>query len=427
MINFAFFSPVCILFHFFEYTFLSVTMLGWFSGKGKGKKNKKASSKGHTAPVPKKVKSNISSGEEEDAVINVKKRTKRTKKSRPAVKMESKEMTTDAPLVKVKIEGLPNIVDIKQMVADYPHLQTYEKTCVGAKESESAMDLSADTGIKRRKKKERDGKQSESRAASDATPSSLNENPLAMASQRRAIQRELDALPEVRPVLLGKEEWNSNDKLEMIKGEILHLPLMDAEFEQKELLHESGEWKHYSNGQKYTFPPCAKGAECHGMAGTIQMEDGKGVFRRILPALMFESEYKHFIKTGIAPAKRNWCVACWRKGITDTLLAVRGAELMVDGDEQQFKLSKDTLIQPYRQTTDRKGGYYSHCCMVSPDGKWEGLIGPIATWRASYLVGRVGPDGRHYVDQSAMMWKPGDTETIGMGETVRNFSTGVAL
>jgi hypothetical protein len=399
--------------------------------KSTSKRKAKASSSGsvsgaHTQKKSKaEVKDNISSAEEEESLVVTKTRTKRVKKGRPPVEMKQGDLTVGAPRFTVKIEGLPKIVDISQITIDHPHIKIEDKTCVSAKEN--AMDLSVDkdTDSKTKKKKERDSKKSEGRILSDQASSSANENPLAVVAQQQALQRQLDSLPVVKLIMLGQEAWAQKDKMEMLQREMLHLPGMDADYEQKEMMRPAGEWTH-ANGRKYKFPACEKGAKCVGVIGKVKMDDGKSVFCHPLVSMMFPPEYAHFIETGIAPSARTLCVGCWRRGVLDTVLAQRGSQVLVDGDEQEFKLDTEELIQPYRQTTDQKGGYYDNCVIKSPESKWEGLIGPMAVWRATYLVGRIDKHGRPYIDQTALMWKPGDVDMIDMGETARNFWTGVA-
>ena len=150
---------------------------------------------------------------------------------------------------------------------------------------------------------------------------------------------------------------------------------------------------------------------------------------------MMPDEWKSFIDTGIPPAKRTYCVVCWCGMTLDTVLAFRGNEVLIEEQdeetgevkrmEQEFILDKNELLQPFDVTTDNEEGYYRECVLQPLEKNWEGMQGPMPIFRTTAVVGRLTKEGQPFLDQSAMVWKQGVPEQIQMGESVRNFSTGV--
>lgn len=344
-----------------------------------------------------------SSGEEEQKAETAE-RGKRPKRVRqpPA----AQEMTSGWMLV--KSEGFPEIRSLSELARDNPHLCTdlsKADRCVGAGKV-----------VKTEKAEEADIK------------TSTHENPMVKPLEMVELQRRLDAPPRVHPVIVDGQTWQHSDKVRLIRQNRWYLPLFTATFDS-ELLGASGTWKH-TNGKVYNFPACIKGDRCTGMSGRIQFAaEGKNKgepFKYVLTSLMFPKEYERFLKDGTAPSVRQLCVGCLRISICDSVAAFRGGQVMEGDKSTEITLSEDTLIQPCRNVPDCEDGYHREFMLEPSDEKYEGITGPIATFRATFLVGRKTKYNRPYVDQSALVWQPGTATSPALAESISDFSTGVS-
>lgn len=366
--------------------------------------------------VKTETKLNISSAdEEEQQKSKPNARSKRTKQPRNPVKME----TTLSGFQMVESDGLPDIRDLACLVQDNPHMctdMTQSNRCVGSKSGKDEKENKS-------KKQDTDG---------DVKMSTV-ENPLSRPLEDVQCQRRLDQLAIVNPVIVDGQSWKLSDKIRLLRQNQLYLPLLKASFES-ELLAASGTWKHF-NGRVYTFPACKRAEKCVGMDGTIPFSttdsfNGKP-FKYILTSFMLPEEYAQFLKDGRPPLSRQLCIACMRTLLVDTVCAFRGGEVLADTkdakESKKLSMQEDMLLQCYRNLVECDEGYYRELCLEPNDEQWEGIVNPIATFRASLLVARKGRFNRPYIDQSALVWKPGVTGRPALGESIKDFSTGVSF
>lgn len=384
----------------------------------------------------KKESGDISSGEEEEETVNkTKTRTKKNKPVRPPPELESES----APVLKVEIPYLPVIRDLEQMPMDHPYMTTDPTAifpCVGMSEAQNmdtspealaAAAIAAIPGLK--SKRERERKKQEAKDLADAQMSSPKEMPL--TSSHAIIQKKINDMATIRTIALDRKDWNEQDQLTALQQELLFLPKMIAALDQA-LLRACGRWT-YTNNKEYDFPPCPNGIKCVGITAKVVNEDGVTFFEHVLTSMMFREEFDHFIETGEAPTRRLSCVGCCRSELRDVILALRGERVMrknQDGkdeqkNQQELHLKANQLIQRYRNKRECEGGYFRDCMIEPLENVWEGMIGPVAEFRASYMVGRVTKQGHPYIDQTAIVWEPKEAETPMIGETVQDFSTGV--
>lgn len=363
--------------------------------KAKPKAKKKKSAK--KPPI-----ADISSGEEEKRAKSSK-RAKQPKRSRQPPTVDE----LAGAMLLVDATGFPEIRDLGKLINDNPHMCgdiTKPDRCIGTKP---------------------EGKEEKQ----DAEPSP-KENPSTKPLEQIECQRRLDEMPVVHPVIVDGQTWRESDKVRLLRQNKYFLPLMRASLES-ELLAASGTWKHGS-GRVYEFPRCKRGDKCVGMDGNITFvasdsSNGKP-FKYVLTSFMLPTEYEKFLVDGRAPQTRQPCVACLRVMLVDAVCAFRGGKAFLGDSKEVTELTpaEDLLLQPYRNLIDCEEGYHREFCLEPNDECWEGVISPIATYRASLLVARKGRYNRPYIDQSAMIWKAGVAGKPALGESISNFSTGAS-
>jgi hypothetical protein len=364
----------------------------------KKERKKKASVKKEPAP-------DISSGEEERKT-KTRTRAKRSKRGRQPPELEE----LPQQMIVVESDGLPEIRDLAQLIKDNPHMcgdTSKPDRCVGAP---VRMD---------------EGKDEKKEEKKDDAKTSDKENPLSRPLEDTECQHRLDELPQVHAVVTDGRTWKDSDKVRLLRQGNFFLPLVKASLES-ELLAASGTWKH-SNLRVYDFPACKRGEKCVGMDGDVTFPDGRP-FKHILTSFMLPQEYQQFLKDGRAPQLRHPCVACLRVMLVDAVCAFRGGQALVaDGKEvAELTMDEDMLLQSYRNLVDCEDGYHREFCLEPSDERWEGVVSPIATYRASFLVARKGRYGRPFIDQSALVWKTGVTDKPDVGESISNFSSGAS-
>jgi hypothetical protein len=86
---------------------------------------------------------------------------------------------------------------------------------------------------------------------------------------------------------------------------------------------------------------------------------------------------------------------------------------------------KTTSLGLYRNSVDCPGGYF-RCYMggASAGGSMDNrpIISPILPLNRTSLTLRRDAEGRRWLDQSKLVWRPTDTLAPGIGENVKLFS-----
>lgn len=391
-----------------------------------GAVKKKKSAKKGSGSSSKKM--DISSGEEDTAKTS-RVRQKKPKRVRDPVVLGSAS-ALPVVTVKLELEGMPILRSLDHFAADNPHINTDPSAstpCVGVSLGSGAGSGSGSgSGVKAEvKQKEKDHK-----AEAQLLPASRAENPLARPFESQQLQARLDRLPVIQPIVKEQTSWDRAQSMQALRQGYKLLPLFTAAYES-ELLAAAGTYRH-TNGRTYTFPQCPQKDKCVGLLGDVLYEskDGKdGVpFKHILMASMLPADYETFLRTGEEPKFKFNCIGCIRCAVIEFVVSLRGSRVMnADSKEQfDFVLEPDTLLQPYRNMADCEGGYYGEHMLDAKDDPWEGLVSRMAMFSASMLVGRKTPQGRPFIDQSALVWKMGVAERVGLGESIADFSSGVA-
>jgi hypothetical protein len=243
--------------------------------------------------------------------------------------------------------------------------------------------------------------------------------PPAVAETRRRAKLLYDAIQPIEVIPTGTLARESKA---VITNEIRTLradpPISTARHESK-LLRAAGRYRYEGNGEMYDFPACRKGDKCVGMTEgpmfrcipSPSATAASIITRCVLMAWMKEDEWYDFIKTGRPVTKERDCVLCIRATINDFILWARGSD--------PVELRQDVPLQPYINLFAQEEGYIDSA-MNRPayNGKWEGMVGPLAMLKLGMLVWDVTRYGQPIIDQSAMIWNAPAQLTVGVGENL---------
>lgn len=356
----------------------------------------------------------VSSAEEDTVQRKRKRQPRKQPQLAPAVEPRIPVYPQES---KLDDSDIPVIRSLEDLVLDHPHL--------AASSSESTGDKKKPAKKSSKQQQKQQPKDSSKAAVDELVQAGADkdaiENPLIELDTSRILGQCLSRL--VKPALVDDrtgKPLSGEDMVRRIRQGQAEIPEFLADYESQ-LLKEAGEFT--ITGSQLKFPACMHGNNkqqpCVGMARGFRVDGQPERVRFVLTAFMYAHEYQRLHETGNTPDIKRPCVACHRLDVMTCVYTARGCATASDS-KSSSALTHETLVQCFTNRCDVQGGYYRRCVTL-PDG-FEGLVGPLADFRDSYLVARrERTTGRWCVDQSAMIWKPPAARDIQIGDKGSTF------
>ena len=237
-----------------------------------------------------------------------------------------------------------------------------------------------------------------------------------------------------------------------LKRKVVVLPHFSAEYEQSQL-REAGEWTHPDTNKKMKFPACANGSKC--ICHQVSFPMGSDEYRarllrsgipedKIAPfsqgftmmGFFYEDQLQAFLKDGSVPYPANPCICCVRDSLTELSCYLKFIQAMDEKESEEDHPHsnsnnsapdlefKTTCLGLFRNSIECPGGYF-RCYMggSSATGTMDNrpIISPILALNRESLSLRRDAEGRRWLDQSKLIWRPSDIPTPGIAENVKLF------
>jgi len=150
-----------------------------------------------------------------------------------------------------------------------------------------------------------------------------------------------------------------------------------------------------------------------------------------MAGFFYEDQLEACLKDGSTPSPPNPCICCVRDSLTELSCYLKSIQASKDEASAVSTASvpnldiKTTSLGLYRNSVDCLGGYF-RCYMggASAGGSMDNrpITSPILPLNRTSLTLRRDAEGRRWLDQSKLAWKPIDALAPEIGENVRHFS-----
>ncbi len=166
------------------------------------------------------------------------------------------------------------------------------------------------------------------------------------------------------------------------------------------------------------YPPCFYGTRCAGMDQLKGFGVGKDVPPGIiLRAFMTPQQEDQFVKTGKEPVGWRDRVGAWTDARNPCLLDMRRCiQRMVNKfDCDKTSMPRDQILQSFYNEVNKAGGYAREFVLYpAVAGSYNGLQRPVVGFRSDALVAHKKPDGKWWISQEALKYKPPLTEVVAL-------------
>lgn len=369
----------------------------------------------------------------------------------------TKDLLQVAPTNVTTGERSIEIKDLEDFLRDHPYVAdgkstTSSERCIGVPSGLAVPPASTDT-------KDTNGNSNNNNMALPMDTSDAKQ-PAAEHTYDEEILREPEEFQLLRELVryvpmcnwllsekMLKQGASPDDALRYLLAKKARLPISCAEHDNK-LIAEAGSFVSTDvaavPGKVYAFPPCARGEQCIGVTGKL---DGlpEGQQGKVLTKYMDEMEFGEFLRTGIAPSGVRYCRDCGSIIACLLVLHVRAYAMLepssaathvlaqkpfvegaggakpetknasFGGDSDMHRKCNASLVRmadtlclfPFSCLVNQPGGYISEAVLQPDSRHYEGLVGNVVRFRASYRQWVFNEqEKRWYLSQDAMIWRP---------------------
>lgn len=214
----------------------------------------------------------------------------------------------------------------------------------------------------------------------------------------------------------------------LLRKGVIDLPIM-SEMLESDLLAEAGTYTVGDLAGVYDFPPCFNGSNCIGCSPDM-VNHMKGLTRPIiLTQVMFLSEYTDFLQRNVNASRipNRPCILCVRYTMADLITLMRANRSTSTAEtapyvDSNFQYESTQVLQLYRNIPNQPDGYAKEFMLYPEPG--EAIIEPIVMLNRSKLECKLDPNGRRFIDQSALAYQSSKMPKPRVGENLESFSKG---
>ena len=358
---------------------------------------------------------------------------------------------------KIEIKQLADFLRDHPYLADGKSSKTSER-CVGIAPA-APTDMKDDAGVNGNSNSSGSALPMDTSDAKKAASEPVYDEEILREPEEFPLLRELmTRIPNLRWLLspqMLKQNVESPEALRYLLAKRAQLPTSFAEHDSL-LVAEAGTFTSTAPGavpgKLYNFPACAAGQDCIGVTAKV---DGlpAGTKGKVLSMYMDETEFAALLQTGTAPAGERLCRDCTVITVCLLVYHVRGyamheqsagathalsqrafvennnsnsnsnatsnksdtKQASFGGDAELHKKCNASLVRmadtlclcPFTSLVNQPGGYIRECVLEPDARQYEGLIGNVVRFRASYRQWQLHEtEKRWYLSQDAMIWRP---------------------